>query len=413
MLTFRRVTAGHYRATAPNGAIYNIEQGDSGWVVTREGAPLSEFAEAFTTYGAARDAANAYAEQHGDGNPESPIDLAGDEGPADAPEAENVASETPSAPASLDEMDEAESVTESAPLLISEDERFAPLTEADRPELTSLLPDERPEGRSVNATLARIDRSDWERITPPVEMVESVRRFGVFQPVALIETGNRDVPFRIAAGRRRVAAAAEVGLDYVPAYVYPRGTPAHVAASIALAENMNRRPNPISELEQIEALVAEGATEAMIARDLHIPLAVVRRRIRLQNLIPEFRNALLAGQINATICQDIARHDEREQRIILGIFESNGRVTAADLRRIRNARDGQVSVPELEAADRVAAVDDALASAAGNEGWGAVLIALQAAERAIPAAADDATDTFFAELHALQQRVQRMTAGAR
>jgi ParB/RepB/Spo0J family partition protein len=387
-MTFRRVETGHYRAESEReNMMYNIAQEDGEWVVTCNGEPIGN---RYDTYGAARAFANDFEE--------NPIDPALS-GPVDPPASE---------PASLDETEEAELANPSEPIQLTATD-LAPLTEADRPELLSLLPDERPEARSVNATLARIHPDEWINVAPPVEMVESVRSLGIFQPVALIDTGNREYPFRVAAGRRRLAAANAVGLDFVPALVFPAGTPTHVAASIALTENMNRRPNPISELEQIETLVAEGANEAMIVRDLRIPLAVLRRRMRLSNLIPEFRQALTEGRINVTICQDIARHSTDEQRTILGIFQQTGRVTPADLRRIREAREG-ASLGDLEQNDRAAAVDDAIVTAAGTEGWAAVLAALQAAERAVPAAADDNVDAFYADLSSLMQRIQRLAA---
>lgn len=50
------------------------------------------------------------------------------------------------------------------------------------------------------------------------ELAESIRQFGVLEPV-LVRPGTGEVPYQLLAGERRLRAARLAGLDAVPAIV--------------------------------------------------------------------------------------------------------------------------------------------------------------------------------------------------
>jgi ParB/RepB/Spo0J family partition protein len=213
----------------------------------------------------------------------------------------------------------------------------------------NFLPAQRPVGR---LTRVRADLIDVPESTPAADsdMVESIRALGVIQPVAIrvYPVGAPGYPNRceIIAGRRRVLAAREAGVTMIPVIVYEADVPAHVIAAMTLTENYMRRANPLAELEAIERLVAEGASEADIAEQIGISRQTLTARMRLGRLIPELRDLLANQMMGAAVADLAARLDVRRQRDLYRLWtvrnETNSpgvraRITANDVRSMREA----------------------------------------------------------------------------
>lgn len=315
------------------------------------------------------------------------------------------------------------------------------------PQQFQLLPDIRPEARQATIQL---DRCDIPPTFPEAEFVESIRRMGVLQPIAVIQNG-RTGRFTVAAGRRRVAAARQLEFTEIPALVFAPGTPPHIAAAMALTENLQRRPNPLTDLVAIERMVAAGSNEAQIATELRVPVATVRSRMRLARLIPALRQRLEQGQIAPTVAEAVARMPSNEQEMLNGqaIAAGDGVVTARMVRALREVvtTEQVEAIPEaafrpgpIVAGDRPTPLTDSLAAAleqgrrlgreealaaraeiaAGNqpvtlirvadaedaESWPHVLAYLQAAQRALPAGGQEVVDQIYVEVSSLVDRVQ-------
>lgn len=469
MPNFARIAAGHYQGTDERTGITYVlrSAGRNGWSVARNDAPDEHLTDGLLpSLARAQDFANIQAEEdhtaaqrtadQAEGNrPARRTRTRRTQPPAVAEALETIAEVAEQAPA---EEPQAEAAQEPAE---------APLAE---PQFT-LLPTERPEGRLASV---RIDRINEGTVAgAPAEFIESIRAYGVLQPIALVEDGAGR--FDIAEGRRRRAAALAVGLPTIPALIFPAGTPRHVAAAITVTTNMHRQPNPISELEAIQQMVRDGASEEQIASELRLSVYVIRRRMALARLIPEFRDALLAGTLSVTTAQRVARHPEDEQRAMLAIWQETGRITREDRAAQRRARRGEQAaaaeepeddraqtlgatcshtIGELEGmaavhglrllseaeitrlsqsalpmpaanasdaeAEEVTEADRAAAARRrpqapavdlpdGN-GWEIVLACLTAAEERMPVAPDDHTDAFQADLSGLMARVRRIAA---
>src|SRR5207244_9622011 len=75
------------------------------------------------------------------------------------------------------------------------------------------------------------------------ELTDSIRSYGVIQPLALVRTGER---YRVACGHRRSIAAVLAGREMVPAMIYPEGSP--LEEVIKNHENTRReKVNPADE----------------------------------------------------------------------------------------------------------------------------------------------------------------------
>jgi ParB/RepB/Spo0J family partition protein len=257
------------------------------------------------------------------------------------------------------------------------------------------------------------------------DFIENVRGLGIIQPIAVVETGarNRSGPtYRVAAGRRRVAAALALRMDRVPSMVYPAGTSVETAAAMALSENVQRRPNPLNDLESIETMMRAGHDERTVARELRLPVSTVRQRLRLSHLLPPLRVYMAEGRIAPTVAYNAARLDSGDQLRLLEMLrdrinmgQQDARITEADVHQLTTVqRAEQVeALPERAfatpggpalVAERVpepmAVVERVVVSVDMTipEGWQRFVALLRAAEQAIPSAPDPEVEARMHEL---------------
>lgn len=117
-----------------------------------------------------------------------------------------------------------------------------------------------------------------------LDLVESIRRLGLLQPIGLIVEGGR---FRVSFGHRRLKACGAVPLDPVPAMVFPEGTPEIEAMKVA--ENNDREELNAGE----EALYLADLLERTCEGDTDRLCAYVGRKRQFV----EDRLLLLAGDV--------------------------------------------------------------------------------------------------------------------
>jgi len=148
-------------------------------------------------------------------------------------------------------------------------------------------------------------------------LAESVDKLGVvIQPVMLIENG--DGRYRVYAGKRRILSAKKKGMAAISAMVFPKGAPESLMNIYAIAENMNRGPNPADEAERILKVMSYydwSAEEA--ARQLSVPVTHIRQRLKLAQLIPEFFDMLKKGRLRVSMALRIASLPKENQKKLL------------------------------------------------------------------------------------------------
>lgn len=196
--------------------------------------------------------------------------------------------------------------------------------------------------------VGRLQQIDLHRIatgvlpdTLPNDFVESVRRFGLLQPIIVVDDPSQHLSYRLVAGRRRVAAALRTTMLYVPAIIFPAGTPDSVLAAMSLTENYQRRENPIADMEAIDELVAAGVAEVEIADRIGLSISQVRSRRALAHLIQSMRNALQNGDLSVRLANQIARMPASSQRALWSIWcASDGdEITPEMVERATNEHD--------------------------------------------------------------------------
>lgn len=167
--------------------------------------------------------------------------------------------------------------------------------------LDALIPGREGDRGVLEIALHRIERNpDQPRAsfdeTQLGELAASIAVHGVIQPVILRELA--DGGYQLVAGERRVRAAKLAGLETIPAVV--RATDGDESSlELALIENLQRE-----DLNAIETALAYrelidrfGLTHEAVARQVGKSRVAVSNALRLLDLAPETRGAIVDGRI--------------------------------------------------------------------------------------------------------------------
>ncbi len=143
----------------------------------------------------------------------------------------------------------------------------------------------------VNPSQPR-DRFDSEALR---DLVESVRRHGVLQPLLV---RSRGADFELIAGERRLRAAREAGLTEIPAII--RDVSDEQSLELALVENLQRENlNPVEEADGYQDLMVRfGLTQEQVAQRVGKARASVANALRLLTLTEDVRLLLAEGRLS-------------------------------------------------------------------------------------------------------------------
>lgn len=149
------------------------------------------------------------------------------------------------------------------------------------------------------------------------ELTDSVRRYGVLQPVLVRPLGGVPVTgYQLVAGERRYRAANAAGLTEIPAHVRPM-TDLEVL-EIQVIENLQRQDlHPLEEADGFRALLEAAnrdlsPTEPRLTVDglaarIHRSRDYVYKRLRLADLAESVKEAFWEGKISLQIALLISR----------------------------------------------------------------------------------------------------------
>lgn len=166
--------------------------------------------------------------------------------------------------------------------------------------LDALIP-ARDDRGALEVALHRIERNpDQPRAAfdeaQLAELAASIAVHGVVQPIVVRE--RADGAYELIAGERRLRAAKLAGLETIPAVVRDAGE-ASSSLELALTENLQRE-----DLNAIETALAYrelidrfGLTHQAVARQVGKSRVAISNSLRLLDLAPETRAAIVDGRI--------------------------------------------------------------------------------------------------------------------
>ncbi|MCC6177479.1 MAG: ParB/RepB/Spo0J family partition protein [Chloroflexi bacterium] len=204
------------------------------------------------------------------------------------------------------------------------------------------------------------------------ELADSIREHGVLQP--LIVTKTDDERYALIAGERRWRAARAAGLLSVP-IVVKEATPRQ-RLELALVENLQRQDlGPLETAQAYRQLIDEhGLTQEHVAERVGKSRAAVANALRLLQLPPDARDALVAGTLTEGHARAILTGTGIEARAFLlrAIVEQGLSVRQAEeLARRLNAAEAEVEARRTrsarEAAPDVSALEDRFRQALGTK----------------------------------------------
>jgi len=169
--------------------------------------------------------------------------------------------------------------------------------------------------RMLSLDTLRLPESQPRRYFDPramAELVESIRRHGILQPLLVRPLGeDRAGEYEIVAGERRYRAAREASLAEVPVVVRKMGD--EEAVQYALLENLQREDlNPVEETEGILWLLGLG-----LEKDVEDVISLL---YKMQNSLRH-----QARSEGSSVTHNVMGNPEEE--VVLGIFEGLGIMT--------------------------------------------------------------------------------------
>ena len=190
--------------------------------------------------------------------------------------------------------------------------------------LDALIPGGGDESGVLDLPLDRIERSpnqprsDFDEALLG-ELAASIAVHGVLQPV--IVRNLADGGYQLIAGERRLRAARIAGLDTIPAVVRETSDGTD-SLELALIENLQRTDlNPIeTALAYRELIDRFGLTHEAVARQVGKSRVAVSNSLRLLDLAPDTRQAIVEGRISEGHGRALAAITIPElQRVVLGV----------------------------------------------------------------------------------------------
>jgi len=155
------------------------------------------------------------------------------------------------------------------------------------------------------------------------ELTESIREYGVLQPIIVRETSEGS--YSIIAGERRYRASCAAGLSEVPVLV--RNMELQQAALVALVENVQRADlNYVEEARAYKKLMDDfGLTQAEIAQRVGKQQSTISNKIRILALPDDIQELLTAHGLTERHARALLRISEEKDRrkIIDRIVKNN------------------------------------------------------------------------------------------
>ncbi|HHV97883.1 MAG TPA: nucleoid occlusion protein [Clostridiaceae bacterium] len=148
------------------------------------------------------------------------------------------------------------------------------------------------------------------------ELCESIKQYGVIQPINVRKIGNNH--YELVAGERRLRAAIMAGLDKIPAIIIDVND--NDSAILALIENLQREDlNYLEEAEGYNNLIMEhNLTQEELAMRIGKSQSTIANKIRLLRLSPLVKKILIDNNLTERHARALLKlHDEQLQLKVL------------------------------------------------------------------------------------------------
>ncbi len=180
------------------------------------------------------------------------------------------------------------------------------------------------------------------------ELAQSIRTYGVIQPIILKDTGAGK--YLIIAGERRYRAAVKAGLEKIPAYI--KTSADENIAEIALIENIQREDlNAIETALAYQKLIdSNGFTQAELSERVGKKRTTIANYLRLLKLPAEIQVGLKDRRIDMGHARVMISIDDPEVQLALYEQIITQGLSVRNVEELaRNALAGEEVKPQEEA----------------------------------------------------------------
>lgn len=189
-----------------------------------------------------------------------------------------------------------------------------------------------PEPENITMDVRMLPK-DFPSTPPSPKMIESIREFGVLEPIVMRREGTK---LKLINGRRRILAARAAEVKRVPVRIFSKNW--EDDRIMALLLNEQRANNPVAELNAVEELLDQGYEESDICLETGLKHNRIKSLLRLRNLIPPIREAFESGRIKFTVADNVSKLPNLQQRKLLRTLEEGDKLTmrnVSDVKRVR------------------------------------------------------------------------------
>ena len=194
------------------------------------------------------------------------------------------------------------------------------------------------------------------------ELAESIRQFGVLQPILVQKKGSR---YEIIAGERRWRASRKAGLKEIPAIVKEYSD--QETLELSLIENIQRQDlNPIEEAKAFRRLLDEfGLRQEDLAARVSKSRTAITNAVRLLKLDERVQDLLIQDQISMGHARALLPVEIPDEQFLLAQQIADKHLSVREVEKLvktrlagkasKKAKDGKKAVdkdPALELAYR-------------------------------------------------------------
>jgi ParB family chromosome partitioning protein len=146
-----------------------------------------------------------------------------------------------------------------------------------------------------------------------IRLADSIRRYGILQPLAVRRLGA-DNSYELIAGERRLRAARLLGLADVPCIIIDADE--QKSAELAIIENIQRENlNIFEQAGAIASLIdIYDLTQEQIARQLSTSQSYVANKLRILRLTAKERDLILKHNLTERHARALIKIDDVEKR---------------------------------------------------------------------------------------------------
>ena len=172
------------------------------------------------------------------------------------------------------------------------------------------------------------------------ELAQSIREYGVVQPIIVVKNGKR---YTIVAGERRFRASKLAGKKTIPAVI--REYSDMQIKEIALLENIQREDlNPIETARALDELMKEfNWTQETISNKFGKSRSAIANTVRLLSLSPEVIKLVEEGRLSAGHARSLIVVTNPEVQLKLANLAIQKKITVRDMEKaVKEVQQGKL-----------------------------------------------------------------------